>query len=402
MNLLPFYGLRKKEGKMKQVPFYVTRNLLDYCLANHDWLLEFIEALVAIESPSDDPVAVNRCGHELASRLEAMGGAITRVPSSAAGDHLRVAFGSGPRQILLLGHFDTVWPVGQLATMPLKRDGGRLYGPGVFDMKAGIGLASLATRAVIEDGLDGAHIVMLWTTDEEVGSTTSRALIEAEASKSDAVLVFEPSLPGGALKTSRKGVGQFEMIARGVSAHAGLDPGKGISAVRELARQIIAIDDLQDPAHGVTLTVGVIRGGTRANVVPDEARATIDARANTRADAERIERTMKSLQPQIAGARVEVTGGFDRPPLERSAAVIKLFEIAKAVAADIGLALGEGSAGGGSDGNFTAAIGVPTLDGIGAIGDGAHALHEHVEIDALVPRAALIAGLLARLTRGGS
>jgi glutamate carboxypeptidase len=374
-------------------------NFLDYCLANHDWLLEFIEALVAIESPSDDPAAVNRCGHELASRLESMGAAITRIPSSAAGDHLRASFGSGPRQILLLGHFDTVWPVGQLATMPLKRDAGRLHGPGVFDMKAGIGLASLATRAVIEQGLDGCQIVMLWTTDEEVGSTTSRALIEVEATKSDAVLVFEPSLPGGALKTSRKGVGQFELIARGVSAHAGLDPGKGVSAVRELARQIIAIDDLQDPAHGVTVTVGMIRGGTRANVVPDEARATIDARANTRADAERIARVLKSLPPQIAGARLEVKGGFDRPPLERSADVVRLFEIAKAVAADIGLTLGEGSAGGGSDGNFTAAIGVPTLDGIGAIGDGAHALHEHVEIDALVPRAAVIAGLLSRLLR---
>ena len=372
---------------------------LDYCLANHEWLLEFIEALVAIESPSDDPAAVNRCGRELASRLESMGAAITRIPSSAAGDHLRACFGSGPRQILLLGHFDTVWPVGQLATMPLKRDAGRLHGPGVFDMKAGIGLASLATRAVIEQGLDGCQIVMLWTTDEEVGSTTSRALIEVEATKSDAVLVFEPSLPGGALKTSRKGVGQFELIARGVSAHAGLDPGKGVSAVRELARQIIAIDDLQDPAHGVTVTVGMIRGGTRANVVPEEARATIDARANTRADAERIARVLKSLPPQIAGARLEVKGGFDRPPLERSADVVRLFEIAKAVAADIGLTLGEGSAGGGSDGNFTAAIGVPTLDGIGAIGDGAHALHEHVEIDALVPRAATIAGVLDRLVR---
>jgi glutamate carboxypeptidase len=386
-------------------------NLLDYCLANHDWLLEFIEALVAIESPSDDAAAVNRCGHELASRLEAIGGAITRIPSSAAGpstspragDHLRAGFGSGARQILLLGHFDTVWPVGQLATMPLKRDGGRLYGPGVFDMKAGIGLASLATRALVErQALDDCQVVMLWTTDEEVGSTTSRALIEAEASKSDAVLVFEPSLPGGALKTSRKGVGQFEMIARGVSAHAGLDPGKGVSAVRELARQIIALDDLQDPAHGVTVTAGIIRGGTRANVVPEEARATIDARANTRADAERIERVMKALTPQIAGARLEVTGGFDRPPLERSAAVIKLFEIAKAVAADIGITLEEGSAGGGSDGNFTAAIGVPTLDGIGAIGDGAHALHEHVEIDALVPRAAVIAGLLSRQVASSS
>jgi glutamate carboxypeptidase len=376
------------------------QSLLDYCLANHDWLLELIEAMVAIESPSDDPAAVNRCGAELASRLEAIGGAITRVPPAAAGDHLRASFGSGSRQILLLGHFDTVWPVGQLERMPLKRENGRLYGPGVFDMKAGIGLATLATRALAErDALGECRIVMLWTTDEEVGSTTSRALIEAEATKSDAVLVFEPSLPGGAVKTSRKGVGQFEMIARGVAAHAGLDPGKGVSAIRELARQIVAIDDLQDPAHGVTLTVGIVSGGTRANVVPAEARATIDARATTQADADRVQRTMRSLHAQTPGATLEVTGGFDRPPLERTAAVERLFNQAKAVAADLGIELKEGSAGGGSDGNFTAALGVPTLDGFGAIGDGAHALHEHVDIDALVPRAATIAGVLDRLVR---
>jgi glutamate carboxypeptidase len=375
-------------------------SFLDYCRANHDWLLEFIEALVAIESPSDDPAAVNRCGRELAQRLEAIGGGVTRVPSSTAGDHLRVSFGSGEQQILLLGHFDTVWPVGQLARMPLKREGGRLHGPGVFDMKAGIGLAALATRAVIDGGaLSSTRIVMLWTTDEEIGSGTSRGLIEAEAVKSDAVLVFEPSLPGGGLKTSRKGVGQFELIARGVSAHAGLDPGKGVSAIRELARQIIAIDDVQDPAKGVTLTVGVVSGGTRANVVPAEARATIDARAITRADAERVERVMRGLKPQIAGAQIEVTGGFDRPPLERSPEVVKLFELAKSAAAEIGMKLEEGSAGGGSDGNFTAALGVPTLDGIGAVGDGAHAIHEHVEIDALAPRAAVIAALLERLSR---
>jgi glutamate carboxypeptidase len=381
----------------------VTRKLLDFCLANHDWLLELIESLVAIESPSDDPQAVNRCGAELTSRLQTIGGTVTRIGSPTAGDHVRASFGSGPRQILMLGHFDTVWPVGQLAKMPLRRDGGRLYGPGVFDMKAGIAVAMLATRGVLELGaIDGAQVVMLWTTDEEIGSGTSRALIEAEAARSDAVLVLEPSLPGGGLKTSRKGVGQFEMIARGVSAHAGLDPGKGVSAVRELARQITAIDALQDPANGVTLTVGVIQGGTRANVVPDEARATIDARANTRADAERIERAMKSVKPVIAGASVEVTGGFDRPPLERSRGVITLFETARSVAEEIGVTLSEGSAGGGSDGNFTAALGVPTLDGCGAIGDGAHALHEHVEIDPLVPRAAVIAGLLARLARGGS
>ncbi len=381
---------------------------LDYCTARRDWLLDFIEALVAIESPSDDPQAVNRCGAELAARLAALGGEVTRLPPSIpgvpavalakVGDHLRASFGSGSRQILLLGHFDTVWPIGQLATMPLKREGGRLYGPGVFDMKAGIGLATLATRAVMDAGLlQDCRVVMLWTTDEEVGSTTSRALIEAEAGRSAAVLVFEPSLPGGALKTSRKGVGQFEMVVRGVSAHAGLDPGKGVSAVRELARQIIAIDELQDPARGVTVTVGVIAGGTRANVVPAEARAIIDARAVTRADAERVGRAMAALSPHIAGTEVSVTGGFDRPPLERTAAVMALFEQARLAAKDIGVALEEGSAGGGSDGNFTAALGVPTLDGFGAIGDGAHALHEHVEIEALVPRAAVIAGLLQRL-----
>jgi glutamate carboxypeptidase len=211
------------------------------------------------------------------------------------------------------------------------------------------------------------------------------------------VLVLEPSLPGGALKTSRKGVGLFEMIAKGVSAHAGLDPGKGVSAVRELARQIVALDALQDSANGVTVTAGVVSGGTRANVVPAEARATIDARANTRADADRVQRAMRSLQPIIPGATIEVTGGFDRPPLERTAAVERLFNEARSVAAEIGIELKEGSAGGGSDGNFTAALGVPTLDGFGAIGDGAHAIHEHVEIDALVPRAATIAGLLHRL-----
>ena len=284
--------------------------------------------------------------------------------------------------------------------MPLNVENGRLHGPGIFDMKAGIALACLATRAVLEHGgLNDCRVVMLWTSDEEVGSGTSRAAIEAEAASSDAVLVFEPSLPGGALKTSRKGVGQFEMTVHGVSAHAGLDPGKGVSAVRELAKQIIALDDLQDPGRGVTLTAGVIRGGTRANVVPAEATAIIDARASTRADAERIERRMISARPFLEGARIAVTGGFDRPPLERSDSVLRLFALAHDAAAEIGVALEEGSAGGGSDGNFTAAIGVPTLDGFGAIGDGAHALHEHVEIDALVPRAATIAGVLTRLAR---
>ena len=317
------------------------------------------------------------------------------MPSAAAGDHLRASFGSGPRQILLLGHFDTVWPVGQLARMPLKRDGGRLHGPGVFDMKAGIGLATLATRAVIERRrLDGCRIVMLWTTDEEIGSTTSRALIEAEATKSDAVLVFEPSLPGGALKTSRKGVGQFEMIARGVSAHAGLDPGKGVSAVRELARQIIAIDDLQDPANGVTLTVGIVsRRHARERRARRSPRHDRRARDHARRCRSRAARDAVAAAAASRARQLEVTGGFDRPPLERTAACRALFDAGEGGGRrDRHRRCEEGSAGGGSDGNFTAALGVPTLDGFGAIGDGAHALHEHVEIDALVPRAATDCG----------
>lgn len=376
----------------------MTSDHLSYCSSERDWLLDFIEALVAIESPSDDPQAVNRCGAELASRLSALGATITRAWSSTAGDHLRASFGEGDRQVLLLGHFDTVWPVGQLQRMPLKREGGNLYGPGTFDMKAGIGLATLATRAFMAQGPPGGmRIVMLWTTDEEVGSTTSRGIIEAEALKSEAVLVFEPSLPGGVLKTSRKGVGQFELLVRGVSAHAGLDPGKGASAIHELARQVLAIEQIQDPDRGITVNVGIAQGGSRANVVAAEARATVDARAVTLADANAVEHAMHSLAPILKGTSLEVTGGFDRPPLERSAGVVRLFEMARGVAGEMGLSLAEGAAGGGSDGNFTAALGVPTLDGLGAVGDGAHAVHEHVEIAALGPRAALIAGLLIRL-----
>jgi glutamate carboxypeptidase len=378
----------------------MTNRLVDYCASQRDWLLDFIESLVALESPSDDRTAVNRCGVELESRLAALGAGITRASPSTAGDHLRASFGQGARQVLLLGHFDTVWPIGQLTRMPLTREGGKLCGPGVFDMKAGIGLATLATRAVLERGaLDGVRIVMLWTADEEIGSNTSRALIETEAQQSDAVLVFEPSLPGGALKTSRKGVGQFELVVRGVSAHAGLDPGKGVSAIHELARQVLAIERLQNLDRGMSVNVGLVSGGTRANVVAEEARATIDARAVTMADAKEIDRVIKGLTPQLPGASLHVAGGFARPPLERGPGVVKLLEIARGVAAEMGLPLAEGAAGGGSDGNFTAALGVPTLDGLGAIGDGAHALHEHVVIDALAPRAALIAGLLDRLTR---
>jgi glutamate carboxypeptidase len=375
------------------------QQLVDYCRQHEGWLIEAIEALVRIESPTDDKAAVDRCGAELAQRLRALGAQTEFHAQPHAGNHLRAQFGSGPRQVLLLGHFDTVWPVGQLQRMPLTREHDQLRGPGVLDMKAGIGLAMLAVRAVMTMApLDGSRIVMLWTTDEETGSATSRALLEEEARRSDAVLVLEPALPGGVLKTRRKGCGQFEIIIRGEAAHAGVDPGKGISAIRELARQIIAIEALQDLSRGVSLNVGLVSGGTRPNVVAPEARAIVDVRAPSIADAERIETSLRGLTPQLPGATIEVRGGFERPPMERTAGVASLYALAQTVGTELNQPIAEGATGGGSDGNFCAALGVPTLDGLGAIGDGAHALHEHVVISALVPRAALLAGLLSRLT----
>ena len=303
---------------------------------------------------------------------------------------------------MLLGHFDTVWNVGQLERMPLRRDGDRLYGPGVFDMKAGIALGMLATRALLECAPpQGTRIVMLWTTDEETGSATSRALLETEAAQSEAVLVLEPALPGGALKTRRKGCGEYDLVVHGVAAHAGVDPGKGVSAIGELARQILAIETLQDLERGVSVNVGVVSGGTRTNVVAEQARARIDARAPTGADADRIDAAMRGLTPHLKGTRLEVTGGFGRPPMERTPGVARLFELASGAGRDLDLEITEGSTGGGSDGNFCAALGIPTLDGLGAVGDGAHALHEHVIIPELVPRAALLATLLAKLTGDG-
>ncbi|HQZ38100.1 MAG TPA: M20 family metallopeptidase [Vicinamibacterales bacterium] len=381
----------------------MTTRLQDFCRSHEPWLLELIDALVAIESPTDDKAAVDRCGATLAGRLEQMGGRVTRVASQTAGDHLVARFGAGARQVLLLGHFDTVWPIGQLARMPIRREGDRLHGPGVLDMKAGIALGMLATGAVLElTPPEDASIVMLWTTDEETGSHTSRALIETEAAASTAVLVLEPALAGGALKTSRKGCGQYELVVHGVSAHAGVDPRKGVNAIREVAHQVLAVDAIRDLERGISVNVGLVSGGSRPNVVPDYAAATVDVRAATMADADEVDRSMRALRAVTPGATLEVSGGFNRPPMERSGGVARLFGLARDVAAELGFVLGEGGTGGGSDGNFTSALGIPTLDGLGAIGDGAHALHEHIELGALVSRAALIAGLLARLTRAAA
>ena len=371
--------------------------LLDYCEAHLSDTIAAIETLVRHESPSTDKAAVDRCGAVLADMLRSAGGDVEVLRQPVRGNHLRACFPGGGPPVLLLGHFDTVWPIGTLDGMPLRRDGDRLHGPGIFDMKAGIAMALTAVDALRATGTPHPAITMLWTTDEEIGSGTSRETIEATARESSAVLVLEPALPGGALKTARKGCGEFELTVHGVAAHAGLDPGKGASAIHELAAQIALIERFQDLPRGISVNVGIVSGGSRPNVVAGEARATIDVRAPNREAAAALEAAFRGLHPVRPGTRLTVRGGFERPPMERTALVAGLFGRASQVASSLGRDLGEGAAGGGSDGNFTAAAGVATLDGLGAIGDGAHAAHEHVDVVALPWRAALIAGLLASL-----
>jgi glutamate carboxypeptidase len=375
-------------------------SLLTYCEQHAGDTIQTIESLVRLESPSTDKAAVDRCGRELAGLLRASGADVQLVPEEVRGDHVRahVDGARGGKPVLLLGHFDTVWPVGTLERMPLVRDGDRLRGPGTFDMKAGIAIALAAIHALRATGTPHVPIAMLWTTDEEIGSGTSRALVESAARDAMAVFVLEPALPGGALKTARKGCGEFELTVQGIAAHAGLDPGKGASAIHELAAQIAAIERLQDLPRGISVNVGVVEGGSRPNVVAEHARAVVDVRAPTRAAASVVDAAFRRLNPERAGTRLTVRGGFERPPMERTPAVDALFAQAAAIARTLGQSLAEGSAGGGSDGNFTAALGVPTLDGLGAIGDGAHAAHEHVDIPSLAWRAALMAGLLANIT----
>jgi glutamate carboxypeptidase len=371
---------------------------LAFCTSRREWLLDLTARLARLESPTTDKAAADRCGAEIAAAIGALGGRLVRLPRVEVADHLRAEFGGGNRQLLLLGHFDTVWPVGQLARMPVELRGNRLYGPGVYDMKAGIALGLLAIEAALAiDPPGDRRFVLLLTSDEETGSATSRAVIEQEARRSEAVFVLEPALAGGGVKTRRKGVGVFRLVVHGVAAHAGIDPGRGASAIHELARQIVALSALQDLERGVSVNVGRVSGGTRSNVVAERAEAEVDVRVDRAADAARLERAVRGLRVATPGTRIEVSGGIDRPPMERTPGVAALYEAARAVAAGLGFALDEGATGGASDGNFTAALGVPTLDGLGAVGDGAHALHEHIIVDELPRRAALLAALLATL-----
>ncbi len=363
-------------------------------------MLATLRKFVLAESPSLEKPPADRCCGIVASEWRKRKARVERVAQKQRGDHLRITWAPQnarvSRQLLVLGHYDTVYASGTLAKMPFRISGGKAYGPGTFDMKAGLVQALFALDALQQSKAAlRKRIVFLWTSDEEIGSDSSRKLIESEARRSDAVFVLEPSFgPRGLLKTSRKGVGEAEIIVHGRASHAGLAPQEGVNAVHELARQITRVQEWNDLRRGITVNADIIEGGTRTNVIAERARAVLDLRAQRIADMRRLERRLRSLRPSAAGARLEVHGGFNRAPMERKVSAA-LFARAKSLAAQMGLRLGECSAGGGSDGNLTAALGIPTLDGLGAVGDGAHSAREYVIVKTMPARAALLAALLA-------
>jgi len=354
------------------------------------------------ESPSLDKAAVDHFGRIVVAEWKRRGAKVTLVRQRERGDHIRAEWNPpGNRawgQVLVLGHLDTVYGLGTLARMPFRVSRGRAYGPGTFDMKGGLVIALFAVDALAAIGrLPQKRIVFLWTSDEEIGSGTSRAVIEREARRSDAVLVLEPAAGlDGRLKTGRKGVGEIEIVATGRAAHAGLNPEDGINAIEEIALQIARISRWNRPSRGITVNAGLIEGGTRTNVIPEIARVLVDVRAVRADDMRALERKFRALRPILRGAKLQIRGGFNRPPMERKCSAA-LYATARALAKEMGVTLGEAYVGGGSDGNFTAALGVPTLDGLGAVGEGAHSPNENIVIRALPERAALLATLLATI-----
>ncbi|MCI0488222.1 MAG: M20 family metallopeptidase [Blastocatellia bacterium] len=381
--------------------------LLSYFEDNRADILQFMQWLVEQESMSREAEATARIARNLGDRLSEMGARVDLFSDLRFGATLRARFEHAgvpapfrappleDKQLLVVGHLDTVWPLGTLAARPFRIEEDRAYGPGIFDMKSGVTIAVFAMRALRDMGRSPQRpVTFLMTCDEETGSLFSREVIEEEGRASHAALIIEPPIPGGLLKTARKGVGEFELIVRGRSAHAGNDPRAGISAITELAHQILAVNAMNDYERGTTLNVGVVRGGILSNVIAAEARASIDMRFQTVEEGERITEAIRSLQPTLDGARLEVLGGINRQPLVRTKEVASLFEHARALAAEIGYDLQEGSVGGGSDGNLIAALGVGVLDGLGVDGAGAHAEHEHILISDIPRRATLLARLI--------
>ena len=369
-------------------------------------ILETIGEYVKEETPTDEKKRLDAFAARLAERFASAGLEAETIANQRRGDHVRARFqipghvaqaASSPA--LILCHYDTVWPVGSLDTHPFRVDDqGWAYGPGIFDMQSSLALAEYVLRGVQSLNLRLPRpVTVLATSDEEVGSQTSRALIEEEAREAAYVLVLEPPLPGGVLKTTRKGGAHYALSITGRAAHAGVEPEKGVSAVQELAHQVVALHSLTDMEAGTTVNVGVVAAGTRPNVVAAHAKALVDVRAWTGAEMERVNNEIMGLEPFVPGIQLEVSGGVNRPSLERSVTG-SLFEQAKAIGQTLGLDLQEGGTGGGSDGNLTGALGVPTLDGLGIPGEGAHADHEHIEVDKIGERAGLLTALLLELS----
>ena len=379
----------------------VNRKPLGRAVEDHaGWMLAAIRRLVEAESPSDNKAAVDACGEIAAELAEQCGGKVKRHRQRAFGDVLEVRWGGASRgrsgktgRVLMLGHLDTVWPLGTLKKMPWHEERGKIYGPGVLDMKAGVAMAFTAMRVLGELGVRQT-VTLLLNSEEEIGSPISRTITEKLARESEAVLVLEPA-QGLACKTARKGVGHYRIDLTGIAAHAGVDFERGHSAVLELARLLNKIAAFTDLRIGRTVNPGVIGGGTRSNVIAEHAWAEIDVRIAKAADAAKIDRMFRALRCSDKRCSLKITGGINRPPMERSAGTARLYKQARAIAHDLGFTLNEAATGGGSDGNFTASLGVPTLDGLGAVGEGAHAAHEQIAVEHLVPRIALLAGLIA-------
>ncbi|WP_017346637.1 M20 family metallopeptidase [Pantoea sp. A4] len=370
------------------------KNITDYLQHHRDEIFADIRRLVSAESPSGDKAAVDRCGQVLREIFQQRLGLSAEVdPQPVQGDHLKFTLGNSGPQITLLGHFDTVWDHGDLV---LREEDGKLYGPGVLDMKAGLVQAIWAVRALQQLQLLGDNrIVFLCNSDEEIGSPSSHQWISRQAEGSEYVLVVEPAEVGsGNLKVARKGSGQYKLSIVGLAAHAGNNPEEGISAVQEMAHQVLFLHGLNDPARGTTVNVGIANGGSRTNVVADRAELGIDTRTTCAAEAQRLHEIITSIQPVMPGISLTLSGGQTRPPMEQTAASRLLLERAQQVANALGFHIEGKSVGGGSDGNFTAALGIATLDGLGASGVGIHARNEHIYLADVVPRAALLAGII--------
>jgi len=387
-----------KPAKTSTILSAEAQRRLEYFTERRDPIVSTIRELVEIESPSDNKAAVDRLSEAVASKFAARGGEVRVHRANDFGDHLQVDFAgnAGGKPVLLLGHCDTVYPLGTLASMPCRVVDNKLTGPGVLDMKSGIALM-LHSVAALQDwhGKLRRPVTVLLVSDEEVGSDSSRSITESLAKKAAAVLVLEPSYGfEGAVKTARKGVGEYLLKVTGKASHAGLDFEKGVNAILELARQVEKISAFTDLKKGLTVNVGIVSGGSRTNVVPAEATAQVDVRIARLKDAAAIDKKVRGLRPFNRKCKLEITGGINRPPMERTAGVAALYAKAVGIARDLGWKLGEAAVGGGSDGNFTAGLGIPTLDGLGGVGDGAHAIHEHILISELPRRAALVAGLI--------